>query len=104
MEETASRARRPRADARRHRERLLAAADEICGAGGADAPLEHVARQAGVGGGSVGSVGSVGSGGSAARSARRVGRGGWRPWVAATIELGQHFLQVRAPMRLQQRQ
>ncbi|MFE7800285.1 TetR/AcrR family transcriptional regulator [Nocardia sp. NPDC057440] len=53
MEETASRARRPRADARRNRERLLAAADEVFGAGGADAPLEHVARRAGVGVGTL---------------------------------------------------
>ncbi|MGQ4615647.1 SbtR family transcriptional regulator [Nocardia sp. R7R-8] len=49
MEETESRPRRPRADARRNRQRLLAAADEVFGAGGADAPLEHVARRAGVG-------------------------------------------------------
>ncbi|MFE2996861.1 TetR/AcrR family transcriptional regulator [Nocardia sp. NPDC059246] len=49
MDQTASRVRRPRADARRNRERLLAAADEVFGAGGADAPLEHVARRAGVG-------------------------------------------------------
>ncbi|WP_328403089.1 TetR/AcrR family transcriptional regulator [Nocardia sp. NBC_00403] len=53
MEETASRVRRPRADARRNRERLLAAADEVFGAGGADAPLEHVARRAGVGVGTL---------------------------------------------------
>ncbi|WP_067682188.1 TetR/AcrR family transcriptional regulator [Nocardia miyunensis] len=49
MEETTPRVRRPRADAQRNRERLLAAADEIFGASGADAPLEHVARRAGVG-------------------------------------------------------
>ncbi|MFI6369217.1 TetR/AcrR family transcriptional regulator [Nocardia sp. NPDC050630] len=53
MEETTSRVRRPRADARRNRERLLAAADEIFRAGGADAPLEHVARLAGVGVGTL---------------------------------------------------
>ncbi|MGW0252015.1 TetR/AcrR family transcriptional regulator [Nocardia goodfellowii] len=53
MEETASRVRRPRADARRNRDRLLAAADEVFGAGGAYAPLEHVARQAGVGVGTL---------------------------------------------------
>ncbi|MBF6171874.1 TetR/AcrR family transcriptional regulator [Nocardia blacklockiae] len=41
--------RRPRADARRNRAALLAAAEEVFGAGGADAPLEHVARRAGVG-------------------------------------------------------
>ncbi len=53
MKETGSRARRPRADARRNRERLLAAADEVFGVGGADAPLEHVARRAGVGVGTL---------------------------------------------------
>ncbi|MGO4649771.1 TetR/AcrR family transcriptional regulator [Nocardia sp. 2YAB30] len=53
MEETASRVRRPRADARRNRERLLAAADEVFGASGAHAPLEHVARRAGVGVGTL---------------------------------------------------
>ncbi|WP_280364538.1 TetR/AcrR family transcriptional regulator [Nocardia wallacei] len=45
--------RRPRADARRNREALLAAADEVFATGGADAPLEHVARRAGVGVGTL---------------------------------------------------
>lgn len=45
--------RRPRADARRNREALLAAADEVFAAGGAEAPLEHVARRAGVGVGTL---------------------------------------------------
>lgn len=39
----------PRADARRNRERLLQAAKEVFGSGGPDASLEAVARQAGVG-------------------------------------------------------
>jgi AcrR family transcriptional regulator len=38
-----------RADARRNRERLLAAAREAFAAHGADAPLDDIARQAGVG-------------------------------------------------------
>jgi AcrR family transcriptional regulator len=42
-------ARRPRADAVRNRERVLEAARTVLGAGGADASLEAVARQAGVG-------------------------------------------------------
>ena len=41
--------RRPRADAARNRDRLLAAAKAVLGAGGPDASLEAVARQAGVG-------------------------------------------------------
>jgi AcrR family transcriptional regulator len=50
MDESAAHARRrPRADARRNRELLLAAADVIFRAGGAHAPLEHVARHAQVG-------------------------------------------------------
>lgn len=42
------RPRRPRADARRNYERLLAAADSAFRAQGTDAPLEAIARQAGV--------------------------------------------------------
>ena len=42
-------ARRERADARRNRDRLLAAAEEIFMSEGADAPLDAVARRAGVG-------------------------------------------------------
>ena len=38
-----------RADARRNRERLLAAATSAFAEQGADAPLEDIARQAGVG-------------------------------------------------------
>ena len=41
--------RAPRADATRNRERLLVAAKAVFSAGGADASLEAVARQAGVG-------------------------------------------------------
>jgi AcrR family transcriptional regulator len=41
--------RRPRADAVRNRERVLEAAKLVLGAGGPDASLEAVARQAGVG-------------------------------------------------------
>ena len=41
--------RKPRADAARNRERVLAAAREVFSAGGADASLETVARAAGVG-------------------------------------------------------
>ena len=41
--------RRPRADAIRNRERVLAAAKAVFSAGGPDASLEAVARQAGVG-------------------------------------------------------
>ncbi len=41
--------RKPRADAARNRERVLAAAREVFSAGGADASLEAVARKAGVG-------------------------------------------------------
>lgn len=40
--------RRPRADARRNKDRLLAAADAAFRQGGTDAPLEGIARQAGV--------------------------------------------------------
>jgi AcrR family transcriptional regulator len=43
-----SRPRRPRADARRNYERLLAEADAAFRAQGTDAPLEAIARQAGV--------------------------------------------------------
>ena len=49
MADTGPRPRRVRSDARRNRERLLTAADEIFNVGGTSAPLEHVARQAGVG-------------------------------------------------------
>ncbi len=42
-------ARRPRADAARNRERVLEAARTVFSAGGADASLEAVAKQAGVG-------------------------------------------------------
>lgn len=42
-------ARRPRADAVRNRERVLEAAKAVFSAGGSDASLEAVARQAGVG-------------------------------------------------------
>src|SRR5262249_53154954 len=41
--------RKPRADARRNRERVLEAAKSVFSAGGADASLEAVARHAGVG-------------------------------------------------------
>ena len=41
--------RRPRADAARNRERLLRAAKAVFGAGGSNASLEAVAREAGVG-------------------------------------------------------
>jgi AcrR family transcriptional regulator len=44
-----SKARRPRADAARNRERLLQAAKAVFSQGGADASLEAVARQAGLG-------------------------------------------------------
>ncbi len=43
-----SRRRRPRADAQRNRDRLLAEAGVVFGAQGTDAPLELIARQAGV--------------------------------------------------------
>ena len=42
-------ARRPRADAVRNRERVLAAAKAVFSKGGADASLEAVAKRAGVG-------------------------------------------------------
>ncbi|MBV9777533.1 MAG: helix-turn-helix transcriptional regulator, partial [Acetobacteraceae bacterium] len=45
--------RRPRADALRNRERVLAAAKTVFSAGGPDASLETVARRAGVGIGTV---------------------------------------------------
>src|SRR5262244_2336175 len=41
--------RRPRADAARNREKLVAAAAAAFGAQGVEAPLEEIARQAGVG-------------------------------------------------------
>ncbi len=44
-----SRRRKPRADARRNRELLIAAAKGVLGAGGPGASLEAVAREAGVG-------------------------------------------------------
>lgn len=44
-----ARARKPRADAARNRRRLLQAARTVFGSGGADASLEAVAREAGVG-------------------------------------------------------
>jgi AcrR family transcriptional regulator len=46
-------ARPPRADVRRNRERLLAAAHELFAEAGADVPREAVARRAGVGIGTV---------------------------------------------------
>lgn len=46
---SAKTARKPRADALRNRERVLAAAKTVFGTGGADASLEAVARLAGVG-------------------------------------------------------
>ncbi len=49
MDQAANLARKPRADALRNRERLLAAARTVFSAGGADASLEAVAREAGVG-------------------------------------------------------
>jgi AcrR family transcriptional regulator len=48
-EQTGSRQRRPRADAVRNRERVLEAAKAVFSQGGAEAGLEKVARQAGVG-------------------------------------------------------
>lgn len=51
MTEPASRS--PRADARRNRERLLAAAAEVFAERGLDAPLDEVARRAGVGQGTL---------------------------------------------------
>jgi AcrR family transcriptional regulator len=48
MDTGQSRRRRPRADARRNYERLLAEADAVFREQGTDAPLEVVARQAGV--------------------------------------------------------
>lgn len=47
--ETAKATRKPRADSLRNRERLLSAAREVFSAGGPDASLEAVAREAGVG-------------------------------------------------------
>ncbi|NKY43015.1 TetR/AcrR family transcriptional regulator [Nocardia cerradoensis] len=49
MNDTPSTRRKPRADARRNRQSLLAAADTVFAEGGVDAPLEQVARRAGVG-------------------------------------------------------
>src|SRR5258706_7519359 len=43
-----------RADARRNRERVLAAAEAVFAESGVKAPVEEVARRAGVGGGTVG--------------------------------------------------
>ncbi len=48
-DEPASTGRKPRADAARNRDRLLQAAREVFGTGRAEASLEAVARQAGVG-------------------------------------------------------
>lgn len=45
--------RSPRADARRNRGRLLAAAAEVFGERGVDAPLDQIARRAGVGQGTL---------------------------------------------------
>ncbi|ACQ81570.1 transcriptional regulator, TetR family [Beutenbergia cavernae DSM 12333] len=45
--------RQPRADARRNRERVLAAAREAFAADGAAVPLDEIARRAGVGAGTV---------------------------------------------------
>src|SRR5258705_9941902 len=47
--QSAEAVRRPRADAVRNRERVLAAAKAVFSAGGPDASLEAVARRAGVG-------------------------------------------------------
>ncbi|SHF63932.1 transcriptional regulator, TetR family [Loktanella atrilutea] len=44
-----TRKRKPRSDALRNRERLIAAAKDVLGKGGPDASLEAVAREAGVG-------------------------------------------------------
>src|ERR1700754_1113732 len=49
MNDHPAKARRPRADGLRNRERVLEAAKAIFSAGGADASLEAVARHAGVG-------------------------------------------------------
>lgn len=50
MDEThSSSARRPRADAQRNRERLVAAADAVIAESGPEASLEEIARRAGVG-------------------------------------------------------
>src|SRR5215471_12316604 len=46
---SAKSSRKPRADARRNRERVLEAAKTVFSAGGPDASLEAVARKAGVG-------------------------------------------------------
>jgi AcrR family transcriptional regulator len=48
-DQAAEQVRKPRADAVRNRERVLGAAKAVFSAGGADASLEAVARQAGVG-------------------------------------------------------
>jgi AcrR family transcriptional regulator len=48
-EQTVRQVRKPRADAQRNRERVLEAAKAVFSAGGAEASLEAVARQAGVG-------------------------------------------------------
>jgi AcrR family transcriptional regulator len=48
MEPMATRARPLRADAARNRDKLLAAAAQVFGERGLDAPLEHIARRAGV--------------------------------------------------------
>jgi AcrR family transcriptional regulator len=48
-DQTAEQVRKPRADAVRNRERVLEAAKAVFSTGGADASLEAVARQAGVG-------------------------------------------------------
>jgi AcrR family transcriptional regulator len=48
-DQAAEHVRKPRADAVRNRERVLAAAKAVFSAGGADASLEAVARRAGVG-------------------------------------------------------
>ena len=48
-DQAAEQVRKPRADAVRNRERVLEAAKAVFSAGGADASLEAVARQAGVG-------------------------------------------------------
>src|ERR1051325_3664612 len=46
---SAKSSRKPRADALRNRDRVLAAAKTVFSAGGSDASLEAVAREAGVG-------------------------------------------------------
>lgn len=51
--DTALSDRQPRADARRNRERVLAAASDVLATSGLKAPMEEIARRAGVGVGTV---------------------------------------------------